>query len=140
MCKLSIIVPVCNVEKYLRECLESLINQTLKDIEIICINDGSKDHSLDILKEYERKDKRIYIIDKPNAGYGHTMNKGMDVAKGEYIGIVESDDFAAENMFESLYNLAIEHEADVVKSNYIAYRTEKKNLDGKNRTFVEMPL
>ena len=126
MCKVSIIVPVCNVEKYLRECLESLINQTLKDIEIICINDGSKDHSLDILKEYERKDKRIYIIDKPNAGYGHTMNKGMDAAKGEYIGIVESDDFAAENMFESLYSLAIKHEADVVKSNYIAYRTEKK--------------
>lgn len=131
MPKVSIIVPVFNVEMYLRECLDSIVHQTLKDLEIICVNDGSRDHSLDILREYEQRDKRVRIIDKPNAGYGHTMNRGIDLAGGEYIGIVESDDFVAENMFETLYSLAIENDADVVKSNYIAYRSKEKSYGEK---------
>lgn len=122
MIKLSIIIPVYNVEKYLGECIESVIQQNLKEIEIICVNDGSTDNSLEILKNYQRKDSRIKIIDKENSGYGHTMNKGMEIAKGKYIGIVESDDFVPEEMFQILYNAAEEQQADVVKSNYYAYR------------------
>lgn len=119
--KVSVIVPICNVEKFLRKCLSSLINQTLKDIEIICINDGSKDNSLEIINEFAEVDKRIVVIDKTNSGYGDTMNKGLTVAKGEYIGIVESDDFVDTKMFEDLFNLAKKYDADLVKSNYNKY-------------------
>ena len=88
----SIVIPICNVEKYLDECLDSVVHQTLDSFEIICVNDGSKDNSLNICKKYAEKYKNIRIIDKDNAGYGHTLNIGMDMAKGKYIGIVESDD------------------------------------------------
>ena len=104
--KVSIVVPVYNVEQYLRECLDSLINQTLEDIEIICVNDGSTDGSLSILREYESNDSRVKVIDKPNAGYGQTMNVGMDVASGEYVGFVDSDDCVATDMYERLYQIA----------------------------------
>lgn len=119
--KVSILVPVYNVEKYLRQCLDSIINQTLKEIEIIIINDGSTDTSLDIIKEYASKDNRIVIIDKKNSGYGHSMNQGLERASGEYIGIVESDDFVELNMFETLYELAKKHDVQVVKSNFYFY-------------------
>lgn len=123
--KVSILVPICNVERYLRECLNSLVNQTLREIEIICINDGSTDSSLSIIREYERRDTRIVVIDKPNSGYGDSMNKGIELARGEYIGIVESDDFASLNMFETLYKEAVKNDLDVVRSNYYAHRTEE---------------
>jgi len=123
MPKVSIIVPVYNVERYLRECLNSLINQTLQDIEIICINDGSTDNSLSILEEYALRDNRVKVINKTNTGYGHSMNVGIEEAAGDYIGIVESDDFAAEEMFENLYILAYKNSAEVVKSNFIEYKT-----------------
>lgn len=119
--KISILVPICNVEKFLGKCLESLVNQTLQDIEIICINDGSKDNSIKIIKEFAEKDKRIVIIDKPNSGYGDSMNKGLDIANGNYVGIVESDDFVELNMFEELYKLAQVYDADVIKSNFNLY-------------------
>lgn len=121
--KVSILVPICNVERYLRECLNSLVNQTLREIEIICINDGSTDSSLSIIREYERRDERIVVIDKPNSGYGDSMNIGIELARGEYIGIVESDDFASLNMFETLYKEAAKNDLDVVRSNYYAHRT-----------------
>lgn len=121
----SILVPIYNVEKYLKECLESLVNQTLNNIEIICINDGSTDNSLKIIKEYASKDSRIKIIDKKNSGYGASMNQGLDAAVGKYIGIVESDDFVNKNMFEDLYNLAEKHNADMVKSDYYSYLSSK---------------
>lgn len=121
--KVSILVPICNVERYLRECLNSLVNQTLRDIEIICINDGSSDSSLSIICEYERRDERIVVIDKPNSGYGDSMNKGLELARGEYVGIVESDDFASLNMFETLYTEAVKNDLDVVRSNYYAHRS-----------------
>lgn len=121
--KVSILVPICNVERYLRECLNSLVNQTLREIEIICINDGSTDSSLSIIREYERRDTRIVVIDKPNSGYGDSMNKGIELACGEYIGIVESDDFASLNMFETLYTEAVKNDLDVVRSNYYAHRS-----------------
>ena len=118
MCKVSILIPIYNVERYLRQCLDSVVNQTLKDIEIICINDGSTDSSPDIIREYAEKDSRIRVIDKENTGYGHSMNCGLKLAQGEYIGIVESDDFAELNMFETLYNTAKEVDAEIVKSNW----------------------
>ena len=91
--KVSILVPCYNVEKYLPVCLDSICRQTLKDIEIICINDGSKDSTLDIIKRYAKQDNRFVVIDKENEGYGKSMNRGLDVASGEYVGIVESDDW-----------------------------------------------
>ena len=126
MPKVSILVPVYNVERYLRECLDSLINQTLKDIEIICINDGSTDNSLEILKEYAQNDKRIKIIDKQNTGYGASMNIGLDNAQGEYIGIVEPDDFVKNTMFEDLYALADKNNLDTVKSDFYYYTDKTK--------------
>ncbi len=116
--KVSILVPIYNVEKYLRQCLDSLVHQTLQDIEIICINDGSTDSSLEIVKEFAAKDSRIRVIDKENSGYGASMNMGLSMAAGEYIGIVESDDFASPQMFETLYQSAKEKDAEVVKSNF----------------------
>ena len=118
MIKVSILVPICNVEKFLDKCLRSIVNQTLKDIEIICINDGSTDNSLEIIKRFTNEDYRIVVIDKSNSGYGDSMNKGMNIAQGEYIGIVESDDFINKDMFMDLYILAKEYNADIVKSNY----------------------
>lgn len=127
MPKVSVLVPIFNVEKYLSKCLESLIIQTLKDIEIICINDGSTDNSLEIVNEYAKQDSRIKVINKANSGYGDSMNKGLEIATGEYIGIVESDDFVKDTMFEELYNLAIENDLDIVKSDFYYY-TAKNNL------------
>lgn len=124
--KVSILVPVYNVEDFLRECLDSLVSQTLTDIEIICINDGSTDDSLSILKEYANMDPRIKVISKHNTGYGNTMNIGLEYAKGEYIGIVESDDFISSNMYEVLYFKAKKNALDFVKSNYYKYETNGK--------------
>lgn len=126
MSKLSIIVPIYNVEAYLREALNSLINQTLKDIEILCINDGSTDSTPQILEEYRFKDKRIKVINKANSGYGATMNVGLDNATGDYIGILEPDDFVKDTMFEDLYNLAEKNSLDMVKSDFYYYTTSNK--------------
>lgn len=119
--KISVLVPICNVEKYLDKCLSSITSQSLKELEIICINDGSKDSSLKIIKKHASVDDRIVVIDKLNSGYGDSMNKGLGVAKGEYIGIVESDDFVDRMMFEDLYMLAKQYDADLVKSNFNMY-------------------
>ena len=116
--KVSIVVPVYNVEKYLNECLSSLKDQTLKDIEILVIDDGSTDSSLEIARRYEKADFRFKVFTKPNAGYGHSMNMGFKNATGDYIGIVESDDIASVNMFQQLWELATKTNADVVRSNY----------------------
>lgn len=112
--KISVIVPVYNVETYLNQCIESIINQTLKDIEIIFVNDGSTDRSREILSNY-RNDSRIIIIDKENEGIGAARNTGLDYAKGEYIYFLDSDDYIELNMLEKLYNLAVSEEADIVQ-------------------------
>ena len=117
--KVSIIVPVCNVEKYLRECLDSLVSQSLKDIEIICVDDGSTDSSLSILEEYAARDGKIVLLSQPNRGYGAAVNAGLDLATGEWIGIVEPDDFIDADMYLKLIALADVHpEVDVVKGGY----------------------
>ncbi|MDR0726562.1 MAG: glycosyltransferase [Rickettsiales bacterium] len=122
--KVSIVVPIYNVEKYLNECLDSIVNQTLKEIEIILVNDGSTDSSLDIITSYADKDNRIVVINKPNEGYGKTMNRGFDAATGEYIGIVESDDWAEPDMFQELYKTAKENDADVVKADFVFFDSD----------------
>ena len=113
MPKVSVIIPVYNVEKYLRECLDSVINQTLKDIEIICIDDGSTDNSLSILKEYAKKDKRIKVINQENKGLSGARNTGIENATGEFIGFVDSDDWIDSNFYENLYNTAITTNSDI---------------------------
>ena len=125
MAQISIIVPVYNVENYLRECLDSLLCQTFSDFELLCINDGSTDHSLSILQEYEAKDTRVRIIDKPNEGYGKTMNRGISESKSSLIGIVESDDFVKPEMFEKLYHAMNNYDAEVVKCNFYKYEVSK---------------
>ena len=125
MPKVSVILPVYNASKYVREALDSVINQTLRDIEIICINDGSTDNSLEILEEYAQKDARIRIINKENSGYGATVNIGIREATGEYIAIFEPDDILELNIYEILYSEALKYNLDVVKCNYNNYLSQK---------------
>lgn len=110
----SIIIPVYNVSNYLKTCLESVINQTYKELEIICINDGSTDNSLEILKEYASKDKRIIIIDKKNAGVSAARNDGIEKSNGEYIFCMDSDDYIDNDFIEVFYNNAEKNNSDLV--------------------------
>ena len=120
MPKISVIIPVYNVEKYLRECLDSVINQTLKDIEIICINDGSTDKSLEILQEYENKDNRFILISQFNQGQGNARNIGLNISRGEYVLFLDPDDYYTDNTaFEKLYSCAIENNAKMIHFNYL---------------------
>lgn len=116
MAEISVIVPIYNVEKYLRQCLDSIVNQTFKDIEIILIDDGSPDNCPKICDEYAKKDDRIKVIHKENGGYGQTMNIGLDRAIGKYIAIVEPDDYIDLKMYEDLYGIAEKYDSDIVKS------------------------
>jgi glycosyltransferase involved in cell wall biosynthesis len=132
MSKVSVIIPVFNVEPYLRRCLNSVVNQTLSDIEIICVNDCSHDNSLEILKEYAAKDSRIKIIDFPeNKGAAVARNTAMGQVCGEYIGFVDSDDFIDLDFYEKLYVRANETGADAVKSVLMTFdnNTQTSNLE-----------
>ena len=122
MPKVSVIVPVYNVEKFLPRCLDSIINQTLKDIEIICINDGSPDNSLQILEDYAKKDSRIRIINQENSGPSVSRNKGILMAQGEYIGFVDSDDWLDVDFYEKLYAAAQKYDADIAACGIKVYR------------------
>ena len=128
MAKVSVLVPIYNVEQYLPQCLDSLCAQTLNSLEIICINDGSTDASEAILDEYAKNHTNIIVINKKNSGYGDSMNRGLEAATGEYIGIVESDDYIDENAFEKLYELAKKHDADMVKANYYYHSEDNDEL------------
>ncbi len=131
--KISIVVPVCNVERYLGECLDSILKQTYKNFEAICVNDGSTDNSLDILRSYEKKDSRIKVITKKNSGYGNTMNVGMDAARGEYTCIIESDDYVDAHMLERLLDTIEQYDADIVKSDHYIFSTK----NGKNKSLFQ---
>lgn len=126
MPKVTIVMPSLNVVTYIRQCIESVINQTLKDIEILCVDAGSTDGTLEILHEYAATDARITIIHSDKKSYGYQMNLGMDAAKGEYMGIVETDDYAEPEMFEELYIKASADDLDVVKSGYYNYYSKPK--------------
>lgn len=125
--KISIIMPSLNVGKYIGKCLQSIVNQTLKDIEIICVDGGSTDCTLEIINEFVQKDSRIKLINSPVKSYGYQMNLGLKAALGEYIGIVETDDFIDENMFEQLYSYTLIDKVDFVKSSYFEYANKKEN-------------
>lgn len=123
----SIIVPVFNVEKYLKKCLDSLVQQTLQEIEIICINDCSTDGSLSILKEYESQDNRIIIVDlHKNIKQGGARNVGLRIARASYVAFVDSDDWVDRNMYEKLYSVAVKNDADIVCSDYYIYDSSNK--------------
>ena len=113
MVKVSVIIPVYNVEPYLKQCMDSVVGQTLKDIEIICVDDGSTDGSLDILREYAAEDNRIQIIEQKNAGAGAARNNGMRHATGKYLSFLDSDDFFEPRMLEKAYDLAEKDQADL---------------------------
>lgn len=126
MPKISIIIPVYNAEKYLRECLDSIINQTLKDIEIICINDYSTDNSLQILQEYAKNDNRIKILKGKKTGAGGARNVGLEIATGEYITFFDADDFLEKNSYEKIYNNAVTNNSDIVVFDYDKYISTTK--------------
>lgn len=126
MPKVSIIVPVYNTSQYLEKCLSSLINQTLKDIEIICIDDGSEDDSLSILEQFAQKDNRIIIINQTNKGPSAARNIGIKNAKGEFIGLLDSDDFVDLDFYEKLYDAATKNNCDVACATIIRKRTNSE--------------
>ena len=143
--KVSIIVPVYNVEKYLRKCLDSLVNQTLKDIEIICINDGTKDNSVEIIDEYVKKYSNVLLINQENQGLGMARNNAMKYAKGDYIAFVDSDDWIDLDMYEVLYNKAIKTNADIVECDYRmvfenSTKVKNRTLFGSLHTWKKFPI
>lgn len=115
--KVSVIVPCYNAKKYLDKCLNSLINQTMKEIEIICVNDGSIDNTINILRKYQKNDKRITVINKENGGVSSARNEGIKFAHGEYIIFIDSDDYVDINMFSDMYQIAMKTNSDIVKCN-----------------------
>ena len=121
---ISIIIPIYQAESYLKRCLESVINQTYKNIEIICIVDGATDRSLEICKEYAKRDDRIIIEYQENAGQSAARNRAMDIASGEFFAFVDSDDFAEINMIEKLYNALIISNSDMAFCSIYKYYTE----------------
>lgn len=132
MPKVSIIVPVYNVEEFLRKCLDSLVNQTLQDIEIIAVNDGSTDESGSILIEYEKKYfPKIRVFEKENGGLSDARNYGMEFATGDYIAFLDSDDYVDVTIYEKLYNKAIKEKSDFVVCDFIWKYPNKEVIDKK---------
>lgn len=135
---ISVIVPIYNTEKYLKRCLESLINQDYKNLQIILVNDGSTDNSLKICNEYKNKDNRIVVIDKKHTGVSHTRNVGIENASGSYIGFVDSDDYIDNNMFKNLMIGIEKYNADISMCDL----RETKNETDKNKSckvqYIEM--
>ncbi len=132
MIKVSIIVPVYNVYPYLRKCLDSLVNQTLKEIEIIIVNDGSLDNSQEIIDEYKKKYKNIKAYKKENGGLSSARNTGLKKARGEYIAFVDSDDYVELDMYEKMYKKALEKNFSVVVSDLTYIYPDKKVLASSN--------
>ena len=123
--KVSVILPVYNVEKYLKQCLDTIVGQTLKEIEILCVDDGSTDDSVQILKEYEQKDHRIKVLSQKNAGAGAARNLGLRHASGKYLSFLDSDDFFEPDMLETAYEQAERYQAEMVVFRSNQYLTEK---------------
>ena len=135
MVKVSIIMPSLNVKPYINECIESVINQTLEDIEIICVDAGSTDGTFEILQEYANNDKRMKLIKADKRSYGYQMNLGISIATGEYVGIVETDDFIEPHMYERLYSTAKKSNAQVVKANFSFFKG-----NGEERVFTNTAI
>lgn len=129
MCKVSVVVPIYNVEKYIKQCVDSIRNQTLDDIEIILVDDGSPDNCPQICDEYKKLDNRIKVVHKKNGGLSSARNAGMRVATGEYIGFVDSDDYIEVDMYEKMYNTSKKYDVDFVMCDYYkSYGSDKKEV------------
>ena len=138
--KISVIVPVYNAEKYLKECLDSLINQTLKEIEIICVNDGSTDNSLTILNEYRRRDARVKVMTKKNGGQGCARNCALKCVSGKYIVFVDSDDYLSLDALDNLYSTAEKYGLDMLSYGGINFDdTTKKHVYNPAYEFGLLP-
>lgn len=140
---ISIIIPVYKVEKYLEKCIQSVINQTYKNIQIILVDDGSPDNCGKICDEYAKKDHRIEVIHKSNGGLSDARNKGLEIAKGEYIGFVDSDDYIEADMYEVLYNLLKQYNADVSICNFYTVSQGKiaiKNIDSGIKEYTRIEI
>ena len=149
MVKISVIMPIYNSEKYLKEAIDSVLNQSFKDFELICINDGSTDNSPEILENYRKKDKRIKIINQKNQGLSAARNKGLKNSNGEYIYFIDSDDYISKNTLKELYQNARINDSDIVlykkarfngdkiRYNAPGFNFEKTNpnIDFNNYTF-----
>ena len=119
--EISVLVPIYNVERYLEECLQSLRDQTFEDFEVICINDGSTDSSREIIQRFMDADQRFRVIDKPNSGYGASMNQGLRTARGTYVNILESDDYLEPDGLARMHKVAKDFDAQVVKAGFYFY-------------------
>lgn len=135
----SVVVPVYNTERYLPQCIESLINQTLKNVEFIFVDDGSTDHSVEIIEEYRRKDDRIQLIRQQNQYAGVARNNGMKHAKGKYIIFLDSDDFFDKNMLRDAYHCAEKNQTEIVLFNYRTYSDTSKSYTNKLTTKQHFP-
>ena len=129
--KVSVIVPVYNTEKFLEKCIRSIMSQTLKEIEIICINDGSKDSSLEILKKIQMEDERIIIINKKNEGVSIARNIGIAKAKGEYLSFIDSDDWIEKNCYDEMYKKIKDEKADIIVADFFSENFENKQVEYK---------
>lgn len=121
MVKLSIILPSLNVREYIEECLQSVCEQELKEVEIICVDAGSTDGTLEIIERFSKQDKRIKVIHSERKSYGHQMNLGISESAGEYIGIVETDDYVRPEMFKNLYEIAKKNALDFIKADFYRF-------------------
>lgn len=128
MAKISVIIPVLNGAEYIRECIDSIVNQTYSDLEIIPVDAGSTDGTVEILSEYATRDKRIKVLHSDKKSMGHQYNIGISAAEGEYIGFCESDDYLAETMYEKLYSIASEYDLDYVKSDFDMFIDKKERI------------
>lgn len=137
MIKVSVIIPVYNSKLYLKTCLDSVISQTLADIEIICIDDGSNDNSLNILNEYKNIDTRITVIESVHKGAGYCRNLGQNIACGEYLYFLDSDDWIKPDALEKLYSKAIEHSSDIVVCKNIRYNIKNKKFSENKASFKQ---
>ena len=131
--KVSVVMPSLNVAPYIRECIKSALNQTMREVEVLCVDAGSTDGTLEILEEYAQKDPRVKLIHSDIKSYGHQMNLGFDTAQGEFVAILETDDYILPQTYEVLYQAAQSHHLDLVKSDYEIFLG-----DGAERTFTYM--
>lgn len=138
--KISIIIPVYNAQDRLRKCIDSVLTQTYTDLELILVNDGSTDASLQICKEYADKDQRIEVVDQTNQGPAVARNTGLELAKGDYIGFVDADDFIENRMYQDMLNYAMEYNTDIVMCNFKVYNSKNHYELIKNKLPYGQPM
>lgn len=135
--KISVIVPIYNVEQYLEVCLSSILNQTYKNFEVICVNDGTKDNSVKIVEDFQKKDSRVFLFNKENGGLSSARNLGLQKATGDYVCFLDSDDLMDKNFLETMFHYITKHNADMVSCSYFKFADGKKFKWAKNKKINE---